>query len=45
MARPDLEAMITWLRTDAQPVYVLLTESEHTRLAADWGLPSVDASN
>lgn len=45
MARPDLEVMITWLRTDAQPVYVLLTESEHTRLAADWGLPSVDASN
>jgi L,D-peptidoglycan transpeptidase YkuD (ErfK/YbiS/YcfS/YnhG family) len=45
MARPNLEALIAWLRADAQPVYVLLTEAERTRLAEDWGLPSRDAHN
>ncbi|MFT6816669.1 MAG: L,D-peptidoglycan transpeptidase YkuD (ErfK/YbiS/YcfS/YnhG family) [Myxococcota bacterium] len=40
MARPDLEATIAWLRADARPVYVLLTQAERARLSVDWGLPA-----
>lgn len=39
MARPDLESLVTWLQTDKQPVYVLLTDTERERLAGRWGLP------
>jgi L,D-peptidoglycan transpeptidase YkuD (ErfK/YbiS/YcfS/YnhG family) len=40
MSRPDLVALIRWLRADANPHYVLLPWSEYQKKWAVWGLPS-----
>lgn len=42
MARPDLEAILRWLRADAIPHYVLLPMKEYERLRADWDLPEIE---
>jgi L,D-peptidoglycan transpeptidase YkuD (ErfK/YbiS/YcfS/YnhG family) len=39
MAREDLEAMIRWLRADANPHYVLLPRDEYVKRWKSWGLP------
>lgn len=39
MARPNLVKLITWLRPQAQPLYVLLPKSEYTARQQSWGLP------
>jgi L,D-peptidoglycan transpeptidase YkuD (ErfK/YbiS/YcfS/YnhG family) len=40
LAEPDLRALLAWLEADARPVFVLLPEAEHARVAAAWGLPA-----
>ncbi len=39
MAEGDLVSLIRWLRTDAQPHYVLLPRAEYLRLWRTWHLP------
>lgn len=45
MAEPALRDLVIWLRTAAQPRYVLLPRAEHTRLWKAWDLPAPDAAN
>ncbi len=40
MAQDTLVPLMRWLRTDADPHYVLLPRAEYTRLAPAWDLPS-----
>ena len=40
MRQSDLETIIRWLRTDANPHYVLLPRAEYERLKAIWKLPA-----
>ena len=39
MAVDRLEAMISWLRVDKQPYYVLLPRAEYDKVRKAWGLP------
>lgn len=39
MAAETMDEVLRWLRPDARPVFVLLPNSEYTRLAHDWQLP------
>lgn len=43
MAEPAMRALLGWLRPDAQPVFVLLTDAEYARLQAAWELPPPEA--
>lgn len=40
MAEPRIRKLITWLRADAVPYYVLLPRSEYLSHWKSWGLPS-----
>ena len=44
MARTDLEKLITWLRVDAQPHYVLLPKNAYHGLTSVWQLPQIAAT-
>ncbi|MBD9480464.1 hypothetical protein [Pseudoxanthomonas sp. PXM02] len=39
MAAETMDSIMTWLRPDARPVFVLLPRDEYARLAHDWQLP------
>lgn len=45
MAEPALLDLVVWLRTTANPHYVLLPRAEYMRLWTAWGLPAPDAVN
>ena len=36
-----MDRLLAWLREDAQPVFVQLTEADAARLSAAWRLPSL----
>jgi hypothetical protein len=40
MAERDLVDLITWLRADRQPCYVLLPRSVYAEKAESWNLPA-----
>ena len=40
MAADTMDALLRWLRPDAQPILVLMPMEEYSRLHARWGLPS-----
>lgn len=40
MARPNLVRLITWLRPQARPMYVLLPKAEYIARQQAWGLPA-----
>jgi hypothetical protein len=40
MAEPDLVKLITWLRSERHPCYVLLPASEYEKKWQEWHLPS-----
>jgi len=42
MPEDALRGLLAWLRDDAHPAFVLLPESEYTRLRAAWHLPVLD---
>jgi L,D-peptidoglycan transpeptidase YkuD (ErfK/YbiS/YcfS/YnhG family) len=42
MPEDALRGLLTWLREDAHPAFVLLPESEYARLRAAWHLPVLD---
>ena len=39
MPLPDLEALLVWLKADAQPIYVALPQKEYEQLGSQWKLP------
>ncbi len=39
MTESAMRGLLAWLRADRHPVFVLLPESEYTRLRASWALP------
>lgn len=41
MARESLLAFMRWLRTDAQPHYLMLPRDEYIKIARSWKLPSL----
>ena len=41
MTRANLEALLRWLRPDAQPHFVLLPAPVYPRVQAAWGLPAL----
>jgi L,D-peptidoglycan transpeptidase YkuD (ErfK/YbiS/YcfS/YnhG family) len=41
MAATDLEALLVWLRADANPLYVALPRAVYERVARSWGLPAL----
>ncbi|MEO6264240.1 MAG: hypothetical protein ABIO58_04680 [Luteimonas sp.] len=43
MGETTMDGLLTWLRPDQHPVFVLLPADEYTRLHAAWGLPTVEA--
>ena len=44
MAAQHLEDLLSWLDPQAKPVFVLLPESAHHAVYAQWGLPAPDES-
>lgn len=40
MPEPAMQALLGWLDPAQQPVFVLLPQAEHARLATAWGLPA-----
>jgi hypothetical protein len=40
MTEPRIRDLITWLRSEASPHYVLLPRREYLSLWKTWGLPS-----
>jgi hypothetical protein len=40
MPEPRIRSLITWLRADAAPHYILLTRSEYLSHWKNWGLPA-----
>jgi len=42
MAPNEMEAIITWLRADAQPTLVQLPQTEYARLRVVWQLPEIE---
>lgn len=44
MAEPAMRDLLAWLRADRSPVFVLLPESEYTRLQSSWSLPRLSAA-
>ncbi|WP_233263033.1 L,D-transpeptidase family protein [Cognatiluteimonas profundi] len=43
MAATTMETVLSWLRPDAQPVFILLPLAEYRRLQSTWDLPPVNA--
>ena len=39
MAEPHMQEILSWLRSDADPVFVLLPQQEYERLRIPWDLP------
>jgi len=39
MAEPAMQALVSWLRPEDHPVFVLLPQKEYTRLKSAWDLP------
>jgi hypothetical protein len=39
MAEPQLQELLSWLKADAHPVFVLLPQAEYQRLRVAWQLP------
>ena len=42
MTEPAMRELLSWLRAEADPVFVLLPAVEHARLRTDWGLPALE---
>lgn len=42
MEEPAMQRLATWLRPDANPVFVLLPAAEYTRTRDGWSLPAVE---
>jgi L,D-peptidoglycan transpeptidase YkuD (ErfK/YbiS/YcfS/YnhG family) len=45
MAEPVMLDLLAWLRPEEQPIFVLLPESEYTRVQAEWQLPNAAAGS
>lgn len=43
MTEPAMRDLLAWLRGDRQPIFVLLPQSEYSRLAQSWNLPAPGA--
>lgn len=41
MPEPVMRRLLAWMKPEEQPVFVLLPQSEYTRLRASWHLPAV----
>ena len=41
MSESTMKALISWLRADAHPIFVLLPQAEYARLKRDWQLPDL----
>ncbi len=40
-----MAALLSWLKPDQQPIFVLLPQNEYARLQSDWQLPDLQSAN